>query len=68
KSPGWRSPQNPQMIRARWEKASLVPREREVKASEGVVFGGFVWPSFASINTKQKQTKIKNPIQEYSEI
>lgn len=52
------------MVRARLGKASLVPGEREGKASVGFGFGGFIWPTFASVKPKQtiKQTnKQKQP-------
>ena len=52
------------MVRARLGKASLVPGEREGKASVGFGFGGFIWPSLASVEPKQtiKQTnKQKQP-------
>lgn len=45
------------MYRARWEKTSLMPREREGKALEGVLFGGTVWPFFSSANTKTETKK-----------
>ena len=48
------------MIRARREKASLMPREREGKESEGVGFGDFFGLLFhLQIQNRNKQTKIK---------
>lgn len=49
------------MVRARLGKASLVPGEREGKASDGFGFGGFIWPSLASVEPKQT-IKNKNKI------
>ena len=48
------------MLRARLGKASLVPREREGKASEGFGVEGFVWPSFASVRQIKPTTKQNN--------
>ena len=58
-SHGWSSPQKPLDDQSQMGKASLFAREREGKASEGVGFGGFVGPSFASVNTKTETNKQK---------
>lgn len=52
------------MVRARLGKASLVPGEREGKASDGFGFGGFIWPSLASVEPKQTIKKKKKNTQQ----